>query len=141
MSSNRISGYSSGQRITTGPRTPVRSKGERLDVALEKMRAAGEAVAIPDAEGFIEGLTGSANEDAADASLVSEIIECVIPRVTEPSIFRAGRPLLLLEYLRDEILPVMDDAPDLRELTRKVIEDEISRQRDILERLQSSIVA
>lgn len=140
MSSNRITGYSSGQKITTGPRTPVR-RGERLDTTLEKMRAAGEPIAIADAESFMEAITGSANEDAGDISLISEIIECVIPRVTEPSIFRAGRPLLLLEYLRDEILPVMEDLPELRELTEKVIDDEIARQKDILERLQSSIVA
>lgn len=140
MSANRITGATTGQRITTGPRNPVR-RGERLDAALEKMRVSGEPLAIPDAEGFIDALTGSANDDAAEISLIAEIIECVIPRVTEPSIFRAGRPLLLLEFLRDEILPVMDESPELRDLTKKVIDDEIARQRDVLERLQSSIVA
>lgn len=138
MSANPITGITTTGRVSTSSRS---NRAERLDAALERMRIAGEPLAIPDAEGFADALTGAAAEDAGELSLVSEIIECVMPRVTESSIFRAGRPLLLLEFLRDEILPVMDDSPELRDLTKKVIEDEIARQRDILERLQSSIVA
>jgi hypothetical protein len=140
MSSNRISsGTGSATPRVTGPRTATR-KTERLDVTLEKMRAAGEPLAIPNVDGFIDASQDASMGEGGEAFLINEIIECVIPRIREPSIFRAGRPLALLEHLRNELLPAFEENSELRELASKVIDDEIARQRDILERIQSSIV-
>lgn len=138
MSSNRISSNAGNTTPrVTGPRTSSR-KNERLDVTLEKMRAAGEPLAVPDLDGFIDA-SQSASAEGQDAFLINAIVECIIPRIREPSIFRAGRPLMLLEHLRNELLPAFEENKELRELACKVIDDEIARQRDILERVQSSI--
>ena len=133
---SRITGPSA-QRATGSRRAQA---GERLDAVLKAASQAGEPIAVADAEAYIEDLLGTSG-DSAEPTLEAQVVDFVMPRISEPSIFRGGRSLVLLEFLRDAVLPVLDDNEELRELALKVIDDEISRQREVLERLQASIVA
>jgi hypothetical protein len=122
-------------------------EGERLDVVFSRLRESDGVerpgvVAPPKA--FISiGDSASVEERRAEEhdSLEADIVDFTIPRITEPSIFHAGRSISLLEHFLDELLPTLDESEELRVLAARVIGDEISRQRDILDRLQAGLAA
>jgi len=118
-------------------------EGERLDVVLERLRQSGEAGPPLSPDDF-KAVLGAARTDGRPAqggSLETDIVDFTIPRITEPSIFHASRSISLLEHFLDDLLPTLDESEELRVLAAKVIGDEISRQRDVLERLQAGIAA
>ena len=118
-------------------------EGERLDVLLERMRQSGEVSPTLSPEEFAIAI-GSARADGRfpkQGSLEADIVDFTIPRISEPNIFHASRSISLLEHFLENLLPNLDDSEELRILAAKVIGDEISRQRDVLERLQAGLAA
>ena len=122
-------------------------EGDRLDVALAKLRQSGEAGQAGAAEAtadFAKVLVNATIDERRTqdhGSLEAEIVDFTIPRITEPGIFSAGKSIALLEHFLDDLLPHLDESDELRVLAARVIGDEISRQRDVLERLQAGIAA
>jgi hypothetical protein len=118
-------------------------EGERLDVVLERLRQPGEVdqTALPEAFSAILGAAGADDRATHGRSLETDLIDFTIPRISEPGIFHASRSISLLEHFLNDLLPTLDESEELRTLAAKVIGDEISRQRDILERLQAGIAA
>jgi hypothetical protein len=119
-------------------------EGDRLDVALAKLRQSGEtgpagAAAAP--EEFAKILNAGIDERKTQdhTSLESEIVDFTIPRITEAGIFQPGKSIALLEHFLDDLLPTLDESEELRVLAARVISDEISRQRDVLERLHDGL--
>lgn len=119
-------------------------EGERLDVILDRMRQSGEVTGTPSPDEFASVL-GSARANGQfpqqGGSLEADIVDFTIPRISEPSIFHASRSISLLEHFLHNLLPTLDESEELRVLAAKVISDEISRQRDVLERLQAGLAA
>jgi hypothetical protein len=122
-------------------------QGERLDVVFGRLRQSDgverpEAV-VPPKEFFPIGDGDSVEERRTEESesLESDLVDFTIPRITEPSIFHASRSISLLEHFLDDLLPNLDESEELRVLAARVIGDEISRQREVLNRLQAGIAA
>lgn len=130
--------------IQRAGRTARKPEGERLDVVLERLRQTGEAGAAVGAEDFASILgAGGVGQRAPqhNNSLEADVVDFTIPHITEPGIFSASRSISLLQHFLDDLLPTLEESDELRVLATKLINDEISRQRDILERLQTGIVA
>lgn len=133
--------------IQRAGRTARKPEGERLDVVLERLRQTGEtgaAGAPVGAEDFASILgAGGVGQRAPqhNNSLEADVVDFTIPRITEPGIFSASRSISLLQHFLDDLLPTLEESDELRVLATKLINDEISRQRDVLERLQTGIVA
>jgi hypothetical protein len=124
-----------------------RKEGERLDVVLERLRQTGETVATPgsvSAEDFASILgAGGVGQRAPqhNNSLEADVVDFTIPRINEPGIFSASRSIALLQHFLDDLLPTLEESDELRVLATRLINDEISRQRDVMERMQAGIVA
>jgi hypothetical protein len=69
------------------------------------------------------------------------IIDFVMPRISDPTVFQGGRPISILERLASDILPNLEENDELRSLAGAVIADEIARHRELLMRLHSGIAA
>jgi hypothetical protein len=121
-------------------------EGERLDVVLERLRQTGSTGATGAAVGAEEfasilGAGGAGEKAPQHNSLEADVIDFTIPRISEPGIFSASRSISLLQHFLEDLLPTLEESEELRVLAARVIGDEISRQRDVLERLQAGIVA
>jgi hypothetical protein len=133
------------QRAGRTARKPA--EGERLDVVLERLRQTGETGATgapvgPEDFASILGAAGVGQRAPQhNNSLEADVVDFTIPRITEPGIFSASRSISLLQHFLDDLLPTLEESDELRVLATKLINDEISRQRDVLERLQAGIVA
>ena len=129
-------------------------QGERLDVVFSRLKQSDGRLkrsdrverqddVAPAGEFTAIGGSESVEERRAEEhdSLEADIVDFTIPRITEPSIFHASRSISLLEHFLDDLLPNLDESEELRVLAARVIGDEISRQRDVLDRLQAGIAA
>lgn len=118
-------------------------EGERLDVILERMRESGEITGTPAPDEFssILGSARATGQFPQRGSLEADIVDFTIPRISEPAIFHASRSISLLEHFLQNLLPNLDESEELRVLAAKIIGDEISRQRDVLERMQAGLAA
>jgi hypothetical protein len=72
----------------------------------------------------------SPNEDLADF---------IMPRLTQPAILQGGRSLAILEHLVTSVIPSFEESHQLRSLATAAIAAEISRRRDLLDRLHQGI--
>jgi hypothetical protein len=122
-------------------------QGERLDVVFSRLRQS-EGIERPDIVAPPKEFTPIGDSESVEErraeehdSLEADIVDFTIPRITEPGIFHASRSISLLEHFLDDLLPTLDESEELRVLAARVISDEISRQRDILDRLQAGIAA
>lgn len=122
-------------------------QGERLDVVFSRLKHP-DGAERPDDVAPPKEFTAIAGSDSIEErraeehdSLEADIVDFTIPRITEPGIFNANRSIALLEHFLDDLLPNLDESEELRVLAARVISDEISRQRDVLDRLQAGIAA
>jgi len=69
------------------------------------------------------------------------IVDFVMPRISDPTVFQGGRSISILEQLASDILPNLEENDELRSLAGAVIADEIARHRELLMRLHSGIAA
>jgi hypothetical protein len=129
-------------------RTPQKAEGERLDDALARLRQTGqsgatgatEAPASTDEFASILGAGGVGQRAARHNSLEADVVDFTIPRITKPDILTPSNAISLLERFLVDDLPNLEGG-ELRVLATRLIKDEISKLRDILERQQAGIVA
>jgi hypothetical protein len=137
-----------------------RIEGERLDIVLQKLREKGESTPLDGVEEF-EALLN--RPGPAHGSIDAHLLDYVMPRVTDGSIFQENRAILLLKMLR-EIIVGWREGRDGREQEQeenegedaggkdrdnrerigeilRVIDDEISRYEDVLARRNAGIAA
>jgi hypothetical protein len=137
-----------------------RIEGERLDIVLQKLREKGESTPLDGVEEF-EALLS--RPGPAHGSIDAHLLDYVMPRVTDGSIFQENRAILLLKMLR-EIIVGWREGRDGREQEQeenegedaggkdrdnrerigeilRVIDDEISRYEDVLARRNAGIAA
>ncbi len=115
-------------------------EGERLDVVLQKLRDKGETLPLEGAEEF-EALLNRSGRSTPYGSIEAQLIDYIMPLIKDSSIFQENHTIGLLEHLRNNILPQWTENPEMTKLAARVIDDEISRYRDLRERRQGGIAA
>ena len=134
-----------------------RIDGERLDGVLDRLgqRAARTATDVersgvetsgvkpssPDMALVIEAVAGWSRSSPTARSPHQDLIDFVMPRITDATVLQGGRAAAILEHLVSDILPHLADGDELRVLASAVITDEIARHRDLLTRLHAGIAA
>jgi hypothetical protein len=69
------------------------------------------------------------------------IVDFVMPRISDPTIFQGGRSISILEQLASDILPNLEESSELRSLAGAIIADEIARHRELQTRIHAGIAA
>lgn len=115
-------------------------EGERLDIVLQKLREKGESTPLDGAQEF-EALLNRPGGTAAHGSIEAQLVDYIMPLISDGSIFQEHRTIRLLEHLRDDIIPGWNESPEMTDLATRVINDEINRYSDLRERRQSGIAA
>lgn len=116
-------------------------EGERLDIVLQKLRDRGEAAALENVKEFESLLKPSVARAAPPSKIEAQLLDFLMPIITDSSIFQEGRTIGLLEHLRDNLLPQWNGAPEMTELASRMIDDEIDRYRFLRERRQECVAA
>jgi hypothetical protein len=62
------------------------------------------------------------------------LVDFVMPRITTPAVLR--RSVSILQYCVSDLVPNLEGGAQLRSLAENLMEEEIERHRDLLERLQ-----
>jgi hypothetical protein len=86
-------------------------------------------------------ITGRRAAAAAMRSPHQCIVDFVMPRISDPTIFQGDRSISILEQLASDILPNLEESSELRSLAGAIIADEIARHRDLLTRIHAGIGA
>jgi hypothetical protein len=84
---------------------------------------------------FFEDLSAERNSPSQD------IADFIMPRLAEPALLQAGRSLRILEELMGTILPSFQESEEFQSVATAVIHSEITRRRDLQERLHRGISA
>jgi len=116
-------------------------EGERPDLATHRVSDKGDNVSVPGTEEFKALLSRSADGATADGSMHTMLVEFITPIIKDPGIFQENRIITMLEHLRDQILPMFKENPELTQLATRVINDEVARFTDLRERRQAGIAA
>ncbi len=117
-----------------------RVEGQRLDVVLQKLRENDKPPAILDIQEIPE-FRGTSDRLKQETPLESLLIDFIMPIVSDAGIFQDSQAIMLLEYLRDDLLPNLDESEELTSLATQIIDDEIARHDLIRERRQSGIAS
>jgi hypothetical protein len=138
MSTGRVEGDRRGMAFAgTSPVTPG---------ALADTEPTGTTVGAPklaDQQEFetLIRITGRRAAAAAMRSPHQCIVDFVMPRISDPTIFQGDRSISILEQLASDILPNLEESSELRSLAGAIIADEIARHRDLLTRIHAGIGA
>jgi hypothetical protein len=138
MSTGRIEGDRRGMALAgTTPGTP----GPLADT-----EPTGTSIAAPKSadQREFEALISITGRRAAAAAIRSPhqcIVDFVMPRISDPTIFQGDRTISILEQLASDILPNLDESNELRSLAGAIITDEIARQRELPTRIHAGIGA
>jgi hypothetical protein len=138
MSTGRVEGDRRGMAFAgTSPVTPG---------ALADTEPTGTTVGAPkpaDQQEFetLIRITGRRAAAAAIRSPHQCIVDFVMPRISDPTIFQGDRSISILEQLASDILPNLEESSELRALAGAIIADEIARHRDLLTRIHAGIGA
>lgn len=120
-----------------------RIEGQRLDVVLQRLRETDAPNAVTELEQLLPPTrkkeTGA--RPAANRSAEAQLVDYIMPLISDPSIFQDHNSIMLLEHLRDEVLPGLHDDPELTELAIRVIDDEVARHQLVRERRMSGIAS
>ena len=121
-------------------------EGERLDLALQRLREKGDASVLPATDEFEAMLNRPADQATADGSMESMLIDFIMPIIKDVGILQENRTIMLLEHLRDQVLPRL--FPQLKDSSQphlasvlEVVNEEIGRYTDLRERRQAGIAA
>ncbi|QPC42958.1 hypothetical protein HW532_09810 [Kaustia mangrovi] len=113
---------------------------QRLDVVLDRLaERTPEPVTDIRAE-EIEALARTDEGGTSDVtanSLGEELVDFIMPRIAEPGIFQ--RSVSILEHLAADVIPRLEGGEELRSLATTLIEDEIGRHQDLLERIHGGL--
>lgn len=115
-------------------------EGEKLNIALQRLREKGDAPAL-EALAEFEALLSRSESTSQYSSIEARLLDYIMPLVKDGSIFQENNTIRLLEYLRDEIIPQWTESPEMTRLARRVIDDEITRYSELRERRQAGIAA
>jgi hypothetical protein len=140
MSTGRIEGDRRDMALAgTAPTTPG---------ALADTKPAGTTVAAPkpaDQREFEALISITGRRAAASAAAIRSphqcIVDFVMPRISDPTIFQGGRSISILEQLASDILPNLEESSELRSLAGAIIADEIARHRELQSRIHAGIAA
>lgn len=143
MSTGRIEGDRRGTGTT--PATLEALADTTLE-ALADTTPTGTTVAAPrpaDQREFetLIRITGRRASAAAIRSPHQCIVDFVMPRISDPTIFQGDRSISILEQLASDILPNLEESSELRSLAGAIIADEIARHRELLTRIHAGIGA
>jgi hypothetical protein len=117
-----------------------RVDGQRLDVVLQKLRDRELAPEVFNREEFRTFFNkDKSDRPVSDQSPEAMLIDFIMPLISDAGIFQDNQAITLLEYLRDDVLHLISENPEVSELATKVIEDEIARHRFVHERRHSGI--
>lgn len=111
-----------------------RIEGQRLDVVLQRLRENNEPSTIADIADFEPLIKERTHRPVTEGSAESLITDFIMPIITSPEIFQDNNAIMLLEYLRDDVLPFLSENEELTSLALKVIDDEIARHDFVRER-------
>ena len=75
----------------------------------------------------------------ARTSPSEDLADFITPRLTQPAILQGGRSLAILEHLVTSVIPSLQESHLLRSLATAAIAAEISRRRELLDRLHQGI--
>jgi len=122
---------------------PFAGTRARRPLADTKSSVTTVAASKPADQQEFETLIGIAGRRAAAAvrSPHQCIVDFVMPRISDPTIFLGDRSISILEQLASDILPHLEESYELRSLAGAIIADEIARHRELLTRLHSGIAA
>jgi hypothetical protein len=149
MSTGRIEGDRRGTALAgTAPATSEALAGTTPATleALADTTPTGTTVAAPgpaDQREFetLIRITGRRPSAAAIRSPHQCIVDFVMPRISDPTIFQGDRSISILEQLAADILPNLEESGELRSLAGAIIADEIARHRELLTRIHAGIGA
>lgn len=116
-------------------------EGERLDHVLQRLREKGDSSAIPATDEFEALLSRAPDQATADGALQTLLIDFIMPTIKDPGILQENRTIMLLEHLRDQVLPKLNESSETMQMATRVIDDEIGRYADLRERRQAGIAA
>jgi hypothetical protein len=116
-------------------------EGGRLDVVLQRLRDKPDSAPIADTEEFQALLLSSRDLPSPQDSMETALIDFIMPIIKEPGIFQEHNAIMLLEYLRDDVLPRLNETPELTRLATLVIDDEIARHTDMRDRRLAGVAA
>jgi hypothetical protein len=123
-----------GQRTRTQAAKPL-----RLDPARPDPARPGTTAPL-DFEDLVEAVAARPRL-ASTPPLYQEIVDFVMPRLTDTTVLQGGRSASILEHLVSEILPKLGGGEELRRLANAIIADELARRRDVSTRVQAGIAA
>jgi len=117
----------------------VEQPGPQSEETLKKP----DAVEIQDFAEFLHTTAPLFLEDprAERNSPSQDIADFIMPKLAEPGLLQAGRSLIILEELMGTILPTFEDSEEFQSVATAVIHSEITRRRDLQERLHRGISA
>jgi hypothetical protein len=78
---------------------------------------------------------------ASTPPLSQDIVDFVMPRLTDTTVLQEGRSVSILEQLVANILPRLAGGDELRQFANAIITDELERRRDLSTRVQAGITA
>ncbi|WP_125461599.1 MULTISPECIES: hypothetical protein [Rhodomicrobium] len=117
----------------------TRIEGQRLDIVLQRIREREAPSAVLDIESTEEFGREGVFDRLPMTSVEASLIDFIMPLISNPSIFYESNMILLLEYLRDDVLPSLDGNDELKELATKVVDEELDRHEFVREHRLASI--
>jgi hypothetical protein len=132
-----------------------RVEGERLDVILDRLgQRSGNQAAKPqrldparagstaplEFADIVEAVAARPRP-ASTAPLYQDLVDFVMPRLTDSTVLHGSRSASILEHLVANILPNLTGGDELRRLAHAIIGDELARRRDLATRFQAGIAA
>lgn len=121
---------------------PSRIDGQRLDIVLQRIRERDPVrsiVELDEAEEYSG--EGIGQKRLKLASLETQLIDFIMPLISDPSIFESRNVRMLLEGLCEDILPNLDAPAELIDLAIKLCDEELQRHEFVSENRQSGIAS
>jgi hypothetical protein len=125
-----------------------RIENEPANVGLDRLSP---SRAVPDADANVAGVEeftaflkvgeGRVSALTVRTSPSEDLADFIMPRLTQPAILQGGRSLAILEHLVTAVIPTFEESNQLRSLATAVISAEITRRRELLNRLHQGIAA
>lgn len=120
----------------------ARIEGQRLDIVLQRLRETEVPSTITRLEQS-EALKKSAKVKRVRDRHSAETLlaDYVMPLISNPAIFQDHNLIMILEHLRDVVLPELVDNVELTDIAVKVINDEVARHKFVQERRLEEIAS
>lgn len=116
---------------------PVTIERQRLDRALSEAAKRADPISRSQIEAFESAVRLRRGGSLAHgSSLRREIDQLIMPEISDPGIFNTERTMNLLEHVINTILPLLDTEAEVTSIARAMLEEEITRRRDLQSRLE-----